>query len=85
MEAAEAIIAISVAHMIRAVRKVSVERGLDPREFTLVPFGGAGPLHAGLLLRHLQLRGVLVPRRPGLFSATGCSPPGCGSTTPRPC
>ena len=71
VEAAEAIIAISVAHMIRALRKVSVERGLDPREFTLVPFGGAGPLHAGLLLRHLQLRGVLVPRRPGLFSADG--------------
>lgn len=70
-EAAEAIIAISVAHMIRALRKVSVERGLDPREFTLVPFGGAGPLHAGLLLRHLGLRGVLVPRRPGVFSAEG--------------
>lgn len=71
VETAEAIIAISVAHMIRALRKVSVERGLDPREFTLVPFGGAGPLHAGLLLRHLRLRGVLVPRRPGLFSAEG--------------
>jgi N-methylhydantoinase A len=71
VEAAEAIIAISVAHMIRALRKVSVERGLDPREFTLVPFGGAGPLHAGLLLRHLRLRSVLVPRRPGLFSAEG--------------
>lgn len=71
IEAADAIIAISLAHMIRALRKVSVERGLDPREFTLVPFGGAGPLHAGLLLRHLRLRGVLVPRRPGLFSAEG--------------
>lgn len=71
VETAEAIIAISVAHMIRALRTVSVERGLDPREFTLVPFGGAGPLHAGLLLRHLRLRGVLVPRRPGLFSAEG--------------
>ena len=70
-EAAEAIIAISVAHMIRALRKVSVERGLDPREFTLVPFGGAGPLHAGLLVRHLGLRGALVPTTPGLFSADG--------------
>lgn len=70
-DAAEAILAIGLAHMVRAVRKVSVERGLDPREFTLVPFGGAGPLHAGLLLRHLGLRGVLVPSRPGLFSADG--------------
>ena len=70
-EAAEAIIAVSVAHMIRALRKVSVERGLDPREFTLVPFGGAGPLHAGLLLRHLGLAGVLLPERPGIFSAEG--------------
>ncbi|BDX29510.1 methylhydantoinase [Mycobacterium antarcticum] len=70
-EAAEAILAIGLAHMVRAVRKVSVERGLDPREFTLVPFGGAGPLHAGLLLRHLGLRSVLVPSRPGLFSADG--------------
>lgn len=70
-DAAEAILAIGLAHMVRAVRKVSVERGLDPREFTLVPFGGAGPLHAGLLLRHLGLRSVLVPSRPGLFSADG--------------
>lgn len=70
-EAAEAILAIGLAHMVRAVRKVSVERGLDPRRFTLVPFGGAGPLHAGLLLRHLGLRSVLVPLWPGLFSADG--------------
>lgn len=71
VEAAQAIIAVSVAHMVRAVRKVSVERGLDPREFTLVPFGGAGPLHAGLLLRHLGVAGVIIPRYPGLFSAEG--------------
>lgn len=71
MEAAEAILAIGLAHMVRAVRKVSVERGLDPREFTLVPFGGAGPLHAGLLLKHLGLKGVIVPQQPGLFSADG--------------
>lgn len=70
-EAAEAILAISTAHMVRAVRKVSVERGLDPREFTMVPFGGAGPLHAGLMLRHVGLKSVLVPAQPGLFSADG--------------
>lgn len=70
-EAAEAILAIALAHMVRAVRKVSVERGLDPREFTLFPFGGAGPLHAGMLLRHLGLASVVVPLQPGLFSADG--------------
>ena len=70
-ETAEAILAVSLAHMVRAVRKVSVERGLDPREFVLVPFGGAGPLHAGLILRHMGLRSALVPQQPGLFSADG--------------
>ncbi|WP_227468112.1 hydantoinase/oxoprolinase family protein [Microbacterium sp. YJN-G] len=70
-EAAEAILAIGLAHMVQAVRKVSIERGLDPKEFSLVPFGGAGPLHAGLLLQHLGLRSVIVPRQPGLFSADG--------------
>lgn len=70
-ETAEAILAIGLAHMVQAVRKVSIERGLDPKEFALVPFGGAGPLHAGLLLRHLGLRSVIVPRQPGLFSADG--------------
>lgn len=70
-ETAEAILAIGLAHMVQAVRKVSIERGLDPNEFALVPFGGAGPLHAGLLLRHLGLRSVIVPRQPGLFSADG--------------
>ena len=70
-EGAEAILAIGLAHMIRALRKVSVERGLDPREFSLVPFGGAGPLHTGLLLRHMDLKQAILPLRPGLFSADG--------------
>ena len=70
-QAAHMVIAISVAHMVRALRRVSIERGLDPRTFTLVPFGGAGPLHAGLLLRHLQLADAVIPMRPGLFSAEG--------------
>lgn len=70
-QAAEAVLAIGLAHMVQAVRKVSVERGLDPKEFSLVPFGGAGPLHAGLLLKHLGLRSIIVPRQPGLFSADG--------------
>lgn len=71
VQTAIAIVSISVAHMIRALRQVSIERGLDPREFTLVPFGGAGPLHAGLLLRNLNLESALIPNRPGLFSAEG--------------
>ncbi|WP_449282660.1 hydantoinase/oxoprolinase family protein [Leucobacter sp.] len=70
-EGAEAILAIGLAHMVRALRKVSVERGLDPREFSLVPFGGAGPLHTGLLLRHMDLGKAILPLRPGLFSADG--------------
>lgn len=70
-EGAEAILAIGLAHMIRAVRKVSVERGLDPREFSLVPFGGAGPLHAGLMLHHMTLKNAIIPLRPGLFAADG--------------
>ncbi|WP_024357765.1 hydantoinase/oxoprolinase family protein [Leucobacter chironomi] len=70
-EGAEAIIAIGLAHMIRALRKVSVERGLDPRDFCLVPFGGAGPLHAGHILRHMALKNVIIPLRPGLFAADG--------------
>ena len=71
IQTAIAIVSISVAHMIRALRQVSIERGLDPRDFTLVPFGGAGPLHAGMLLRNLNLESALIPNRPGLFSAEG--------------
>ncbi len=70
-EGAEAILAIGLAHMVRAVRKVSVERGLDSRDFALVPFGGAGPLHAGMMLRHLALKSAIIPLRPGLFAADG--------------
>ena len=70
-EAARGILAVTLAHMTRALRRVSVERGIDPRGYTLVAFGGAGPLHAGMLLRELKLAGVLLPAHPGLFSAAG--------------
>jgi N-methylhydantoinase A len=70
-EAAEGIIAVGMAHVVKALRRVSVERGVDPREYTLVAFGGAGPLHAGRLLRELGLASVIVPPYPGLFSASG--------------
>jgi N-methylhydantoinase A len=69
--AGDGIIAVAMAHVVRALRRVSVERGLDPAGYTLVAFGGAGPLHAGRLLRELRLGGVVVPRHPGLFSAAG--------------
>jgi N-methylhydantoinase A len=57
--------------MERALRVVSVERGFDPRDFTLVAFGGAGPLHACDLAEALAIRRVLVPRYPGILSAIG--------------
>ncbi len=68
---AEGIIAVATAHAVRALRRVSIERGLDPRDFALVAFGGAGPLLAGRLLDELGLGSVLVPPHPGLFSAHG--------------
>jgi N-methylhydantoinase A len=70
-DAGEGIIAVATAHVVRALRRVSVERGLDPAGYTLVAFGGAGPLHAARLLRELRLRDVVIPRHPGLFSAAG--------------
>jgi N-methylhydantoinase A len=71
LETADGIIRLAVAQMTAALRKVSVQRGIDPREYTLVAFGGAGPLHAGPLLREMNFRSVLVPRFPGLFAASG--------------
>jgi len=70
-EAADGIIAVAMAHVIRAMRRVSVERGVDPRDCTLIAFGGAGPLHAGRLLREMGMRAVVIPPHPGLFSARG--------------
>ncbi|MAF37830.1 MAG: 5-oxoprolinase [Chloroflexi bacterium] len=59
------------ANMERAIRTISLERGYDPRLFTLVPFGGAGPMHACELAQELGIPGVLVPSRPGILSALG--------------
>jgi N-methylhydantoinase A len=69
--AARGILAIADNHMTGAIRVVSVERGHDPRDFVLVPFGGAGPLHGGTLARLLGIRTVLVPPAPGVLSALG--------------
>ncbi len=70
-EAAEAILEIVNENMHAALRVVSVERGHDPREFGLVAFGGAGPMHANALGRLIRSRSVIVPPTPGVMSAFG--------------
>ena len=69
--AAVGIIRVANAQMERALRRVSVERGHDPRLFTLVPFGGAGPLHACDLAETLGINQILIPLYPGALSALG--------------
>ncbi|MBW2153378.1 MAG: hydantoinase/oxoprolinase family protein [Deltaproteobacteria bacterium] len=71
IEVARGIISVVVANMVRAVRVISVQRGYDPRTFTLVGFGGAGPLHAGWIARELNIRRILIPERPGIECAFG--------------
>ena len=68
---AEGIIRVADSHMEKALRKISVERGHDPRDFVLVSFGGAGPLHACALARALRIPRVMVPTFPGALSAYG--------------
>lgn len=70
-EAAHGMIRIASATMMRAIRAVSVERGRDCRDFTLMAFGGNGPLFAASIARELAIRTVIVPPMPGLFSALG--------------
>jgi N-methylhydantoinase A len=69
--AALGVLRVANATMERALRRVSVERGHDPRDYTLVPFGGAGPLHAAALAEALGMRRILVPPAPGVLSALG--------------
>jgi N-methylhydantoinase A len=68
---AEGIIAVADTTMERAIKTISVEKGFDPREFTLVSFGGAGGLHAASLARNLSIPEILIPRNPGILSAAG--------------
>jgi len=70
-EAALGIVRVANAQMARALRVISVERGLDPREFALFAFGGAGGMHACALADELGMRTVLVPRAGGVLSALG--------------
>src|SRR2546426_1696169 len=68
---AEGIIDIAVARMTASIREISIQQGHDPRDFTLIAFGGAGPMHAIPVAEELGIPRVLVPRHPGNFSALG--------------
>lgn len=68
---ATGIISIVGNHMANLIRELTIEQGLDPRNFTLLPFGGAGPLMATQIARELDVREVLIPRHAGNFSAWG--------------
>lgn len=69
--AAHAILDVAVANMAEMVRLATVRRGLDPRDFVLVPSGGAGPLHAVAIAREVGISEIVVPPLPGMFSALG--------------
>lgn len=71
--AAEAVLRIANTHMAGAIRMVSISMGADPRDFALFAFGGAGPLHAADLARELAIPRVLIPARPGITNALGCT------------
>ena len=71
LRAAEGIIAVANAEMLAALRAVTVARGIDPRAYTLLPFGGAGPLHATAIATELGIERILCPRACGVLSALG--------------
>jgi N-methylhydantoinase A len=70
-QTAQGILSVVTANMARAIRVISVQRGHDPRDYTLMAFGGAGPLHAARLARELDIGRVLVPANPGILCAMG--------------
>ena len=71
LETAEGIVRVANQEMIRALRVVTVERGIDPRRFALLPFGGAGPMHAAAIAAELGIERILCPRAGGVLSALG--------------
>jgi N-methylhydantoinase A len=71
VETAEGIVRIANQEMVRALRVVTVERGIDPRRFALLPFGGAGPMHAAAIAAELEIDRILCPRAGGVLSALG--------------
>jgi N-methylhydantoinase A len=68
---AEGVLRIAVARMVSAIKHISVANGHDPRDFTLVAFGGAGPMHASAIADELEMTNVLIPVGPGNFCAFG--------------
>ncbi len=68
---AQGIISVATANMARAIRVISVQRGHDPRDYALMAFGGAGPLHAARLARELEISRIIVPPAPGALCALG--------------
>jgi N-methylhydantoinase A len=71
LETAEGIVRIANQEMVRALRVVTIERGVDPRGFALLPFGGAGPMHAAAIATELEINRILCPRAGGVLSALG--------------
>jgi N-methylhydantoinase A len=71
LEAADGVLTLANSNMAQTIRSITIERGRDPREFALVAFGGAGPLHAAALAEMLGVPEVLIPPHPGITSATG--------------
>ena len=71
IETAEGIVRIANQEMVRALRVITVERGVDPRRFALLPFGGAGPMHAAEIAAELGIERILCPRAGGVLSALG--------------
>jgi N-methylhydantoinase A len=71
LETAEGIVRVANQEMVRALRVVTVERGVDPRRFALLPFGGAGPMHAAAIATELDIDRILCPRSGGVLSALG--------------
>jgi len=71
LETAAGIVRVANQEMVRALRVVTVERGVDPRHFALLPFGGAGPMHAAAIAEELGIRSLLCPRAGGVLSAFG--------------
>ena len=69
--AAEGVVRIAVARMVSAIKQISVAKGHDPRDFTLVAYGGAGPMHGAFIAEELEIERVLVPTGPGNFAALG--------------
>nr|WP_320144094.1 hydantoinase/oxoprolinase family protein [uncultured Cohaesibacter sp.] len=71
METADGILQVVIANMAKAIRVISVQRGHDPRDYTLMAFGGAGPLHAARLAKELDISRMIIPLTPGALCALG--------------